>query len=445
MKKDDINIEKLFSTSFDNYQVEPKEETWGKISRKMFARKFFRFNFKSLNVYYVSAFILLVSSVALMLNVDSEKYKTFEISNLQSREQYLKIRQIKLNGEIDAEQSNNYVEPNGNSNKIAKTSSKKYRKTEKNNLIKSKPVETVEFIPNSYARNFVDIAAKSSGVAGLENLKSMPPVPAFNINNRRGCAPLTVKLSNNTKYAQEYEWSFGDGGKSVDANPVYVYNEPGIYTIMMKAKGTGGTVYSFLDSVVVSNKLIYNIRSSLSGQVIEKEDFIVSVEGSESADYRWYFGDGSTSNKRKTTHRYDEAGFYRISLAASNNDNCYDSVVITNAKVVKSPNKLIFPTAFMPNTSGSVSSKYNKNTANNYLFFPLVTGILTDYHIKIYAKTGVVLFETKDVNIAWNGYYKSKLVPEGVYPYVVTAKFAGDDKRTVHKRGNVTVLYKKHP
>ena len=36
-------------------------------------------------------------------------------------------------------------------------------------------------------------------------------------------------------------WSFGDGGSSSEADPVYTYTVPGSYTVTLMVSGLGGT------------------------------------------------------------------------------------------------------------------------------------------------------------------------------------------------------------
>lgn len=40
--------------------------------------------------------------------------------------------------------------------------------------------------------------------------------------------------------ADNFEWDFGDGSKSTDANPVHIYTTKGSYTIKLMAMSKGG-------------------------------------------------------------------------------------------------------------------------------------------------------------------------------------------------------------
>lgn len=53
-----------------------------------------------------------------------------------------------------------------------------------------------------------------------------------------GYAPFTVTFTNLGTGAGTYAWSFGDGGTTNIANPVYTYTNPGLYSVTFTADGT---------------------------------------------------------------------------------------------------------------------------------------------------------------------------------------------------------------
>lgn len=73
------------------------------------------------------------------------------------------------------------------------------------------------------------VIESSSGTA------NQPPVAAAAATPTSGNAPLTVTFSSSGSHDPDgtissYSWSFGDGGSSTQANPVYTYNNSGNYT-----------------------------------------------------------------------------------------------------------------------------------------------------------------------------------------------------------------------
>ncbi|MFA8449152.1 MAG: PKD domain-containing protein [Bacteroidales bacterium] len=58
----------------------------------------------------------------------------------------------------------------------------------------------------------------------------------FSYNYEGENPPAIVYFENLSKNATSYEWDFGvDGGKSNQKDPIYVYQESGLYTITLKA------------------------------------------------------------------------------------------------------------------------------------------------------------------------------------------------------------------
>jgi len=58
-----------------------------------------------------------------------------------------------------------------------------------------------------------------------------------------GAAPCEVTFANNSQYANQYEWNFGDvesgiSNHSIEENPIHKYNKSGIYTTTLIARNT---------------------------------------------------------------------------------------------------------------------------------------------------------------------------------------------------------------
>ena len=90
--------------------------------------------------------------------------------------------------------------------------------------------------------------------------------------------------------------------------------------------------------------------------------------------------------------------------------NCFSETGIF--KIIVKPNTFIkLPTTFTPNGDG-----------NNDILYVRGWGIKELVSFEIYNRWGALLFQTNDINVGWNGYYKDEIQNSEVYVYKVTAK-----------------------
>jgi len=71
------------------------------------------------------------------------------------------------------------------------------------------------------------------------------------------------------------------------------------------------------------------------------------------------------------------------------------------------------------------------------VFFPFVTGV-ENFHMLIFNRWGEIIFETFDVKIGWDGYYRGQLCQQDVYVWKANVNFI--DGRSITKAGDVTLL-----
>lgn len=69
-----------------------------------------------------------------------------------------------------------------------------------------------------------------------------PPTADFTVASTSGTAPFEAQFSDlSTDAPTVWEWSFGDGGSSIDPNPSYTYETDGSYTVSLTARSAAGT------------------------------------------------------------------------------------------------------------------------------------------------------------------------------------------------------------
>jgi gliding motility-associated-like protein len=155
-------------------------------------------------------------------------------------------------------------------------------------------------------------------------------------------------------------------------------------------------------------------------------DGVTFINNSVNADsYLWDFGDGTTSTEVNPVRYYQKKGSYTITLTATNKGLCNNS--ISKGKIAIRFNVVIFiPNTFTPNGDG-VNDDFRVKITNT-----------KTYHINIYNRYGIRLFENNDIANYWKGVYNNSPVPVGTYYYVIDAVTLNDDK--LKESGSITVI-----
>lgn len=268
-------------------------------------------------------------------------------------------------------------------------------------------------------------------------INPIPPVVDFTFDPASGCAPLTVNFTNLSQFADpgSYVWQFGDNeGTSSSVNPTYTYTQPGIYTVSLSASNaTGQTVTetkSQIIEVFASPIAAFQIKSTQIN--IPGGKLFVSNRSFGATSYEWDFGDGETSTLFEPVHEYKDEGVYNIRLIASNAAGCTDTLLLTAAVQVNESSQVLIPNAFSPGRDGPGSGD-NKNDT----FRPLLRGVV-EFQMLVFNRWGDLLFETRNAEEGWDGYYKGKLCPQDVYVYKIIAKY--ENGNTITRSGDIHLI-----
>jgi gliding motility-associated-like protein len=124
-----------------------------------------------------------------------------------------------------------------------------------------------------------------------------------------------------------YTWSFDDGQTSTEQNPVYNWDTPGDYNVVLTV--TCG-VYTDAEAITISVLSTPDAEfqvSSFTGCAPYTATFnnLTTQEGSGTIDqFVWTFGDGNTSNEENPEYTFVNPGSYTVSLEAINVNGCSD-------------------------------------------------------------------------------------------------------------------------
>lgn len=265
----------------------------------------------------------------------------------------------------------------------------------------------------------------------VHQIQVEPPLPEadFSLNPTEGCGPLTVSFTNLSQNAERYFWTFGfNQGVSNQESPVYTYYQAGTFTVTLVAYNAIGAsdtaTQAFSVDVFESPKALFRHRPE---EVFLGDAVYFSNNSLHATRYRWDFGDGSISTEFEPQHTYTEPGSYNVQLIAENDRGCIDTLIVSQTVVVLSGGKVNVPNAFSPRRRDDDGGTPQ---GDNDVFRPVFEGVLR-YHLMIYNRWGELLFESHDKRRGWDGYYKGKLQPRGVYVYRLEVTLSDGTQKSI--------------
>lgn len=148
------------------------------------------------------------------------------------------------------------------------------------------------------------------------------------------------------------------------------------------------------------------------------ESYTLSASVTSNSVFLWSTG-ATTSSINITT-----PGVYWVKISTG---KCISSDTITVIGTI-GDGVIFVPNSFTPDGDGL-----------NDIFKAQGTDIIS-FHLSIFDRWGELIFETKNMNEGWNGYYKGNLVQQDVYVWTMVYKTACDEKRAHKRKGIVGVI-----
>ena len=246
------------------------------------------------------------------------------------------------------------------------------------------------------------------------------PEAGFTADTLQGCSPLTVRFSDASLDAREFNWDFGDGTTSIIRNPVHTFTLPGNYEVSLTVPGPDGKKSKYTQFVRVYGHPLSSFDAAPQ-LVFLPDDKVHFVNKSINADkFLWSFGDGNTSEEKNPTYQYDHEGMYTVTLTVWNEYGCDADTTKESFVEARQGGFIVFPNTFAPRetTTGNVSI-YGINST----FRPVYQDVET-FHMQIFNRWGQLIFETDDINLGWDGRFNGSLAAEGLYVWIAKGKFA---------------------
>lgn len=418
----------------------PDAAVRSKLMRSVARKEFMRFNPARMNIFYAGGMIIAGITTTLLLVTSPEispKTTSEQTSVAITSTDTVRISEVPaLRPAIDAADKKTDSKNGSISNKQLSDNHKKSVSdaTVVNDSDNKNPFISVQKIKSIIGKSLL----ADSGAAN-KKLQTAFKTDNFVIDpfSSDGCAPLKIKFHNNSASSDSCRWIFGDGGYSNEKDPEWIFDVEGDYKVVLQIFDRNGKSSESAAIVTVHPRPQAHFEISPSRAILPDDEIHFQNYSVNAVKFRWDFGDGSTSDMFEPVHKYSKFSNYDVRLVVYSEWGCPDSLMVNNA-FSASEYFIDFPNAFIPNPQGPTGGYYSiKSDEVAQVFHPSFTGV-SDYHLKIFSKLGIPIFESNDVDLGWDGYNKGQLCEPGVYIWKVRGRFRNGEPFT--KMGDVTLL-----
>jgi gliding motility-associated-like protein len=255
------------------------------------------------------------------------------------------------------------------------------------------------------------------------------PIAAIQSNVTEGCSPFKFSPSSISTYDTYLRWVAPDGQTSAMKNPTFTINTDDM--VWLYAYSADYCYDSTFIHVKVYDRphadFTYLPFEPLNGRPIE----FYNASTGDDPDYRWNFGDGTTSIDVNPIHTYHvgNSEIFNVQLITTVGaiDNCADTTL--QQIPVEDRYAYYVPAGFTPNEDGI-----------NDLFTPFLTDVF-DYSFMIYDRWGSLIFYSNDISSGWDGNDKNgKECESGVYVWKINFKKYVDPNALLEYKGTLTLV-----
>lgn len=130
-----------------------------------------------------------------------------------------------------------------------------------------------------------------------------------------------VYFTNQSQFATEYYWDFGDGSNSSEVNPVHEYYDDGIYTVTLFASNNNCQTYEeYTINIEIISPPVAGINFSQSDFCKPSTIQFLDASSNNVTSRLWSFegGNPATSTLENPVVQYNESGVFNVSLTVFN-------------------------------------------------------------------------------------------------------------------------------
>jgi len=203
-----------------------------------------------------------------------------------------------------------------------------------------------------------------------------------------------------------YDWQDGS------ANPTFLVNKAGIYSVRVSSGGCDTTAQIRVD--YLTSPQLDHMKDTM---ICLNQELILNAEYPHST-YLWQ--DGSVLPQFTVT----QGGMYFVEVT----NQCGTTKGSATVGVEKCACQMSIPNAFTPNGDG-----------RNDIFLPKSPCPVGSFEIKVYNRLGQLVFASKNSSLGWDGSYANQQQPTGTYVWELNYSDVLTGK-SIFKRGTVTLI-----
>ena len=435
-KKENKVLRELFSKRLENAEVIPSPESEAELFRRLGRKEFLRFNTSRFNIWYAGAIAATVAAALIIYlaagSKDKPELPASPVPDIDASDESGQTTRQDLNSDRNL----NYLN-------IIREDGAVGKNQERQNIPDSAINTAIETKPDGPSRAEIKgsgaeksiISRPDANSGKLRNIKKGPDLIGASVTS--GCCPLKVGFRAENGPFGRYKWSFGDGGYSVEENPEWIFDVAGDYKVTLLTDNSEGSESVASCIIKVYPKPVARFEIIEGSNAIQDNRISFTNYSTDAGKFIWDFGDGTSSGLFEPVHVYREAGNYDISLVVTSEAGCADTLTVSNA-FTGSGNYINFPNAFLPNLNGPIGGYYSSSSDDAASVFHPVSSGVSEYQLRIFSKLGMLIFESNDIYIGWDGYYKGQLCQSGVYIWKVRGNYINGEPFT--KMGDLTLL-----
>ncbi len=261
----------------------------------------------------------------------------------------------------------------------------------------------------------------------------LPTIIIIDPNTFIGCQPANISFENLSSPVDstfKYEWDFGDGKTSSDADPINVYEDVGSYNVNLELTAPTGCKISKRWNNLI--KIVESPTAAFSFTPEEPNLYNNRVQFTDESEnafaYRWTFDELGSSLLQNPSFEFQDTGTFNITQVVLKTNGCTDTAT-AEIKVLPFVN-FYMPNAFTPNNDG----------LNDELIPVGIFKGVNDYHFSIWNRWGDRIFETEDFNTGWNGQRNNsgEFAAPGMYTFIIN--YTNNFGKPEVLKGHITLI-----